>query len=160
MNGALVKFKPSVGLYSNSSPDLVRHHIDELTYGHADLTIASWWGPGTNQERGRLSLLMDELYNAGSDIKISVYHEQERDKRPQPAELRADLDYLKKWFAWHPAWGHVDGRPVIFAFNEEGCDVPERWMAASQGEWFVVLKLFPGYENCKVQPDNWVRFKG
>lgn len=100
--------------------------------------------------------MLDELTAAGSNVKLSFYHEDERDQRPTPAQIKADMDYLKKWYAWHPAFAHVDDRPVIFVFNRSGCEIAERWMAASNNEWYVVLKLFPGFEDCAVQPDHWV----
>jgi hypothetical protein len=72
--------------------------------------------------------------------------------------LKSDLDYLKKWFAWHPAFAHKAGKPVIFVYNEAGCSIAQRWMEANQGEWYVVLKLFPGYQDCQVQPDSWHQY--
>ena len=74
------------------------------------------------------------------------------------AEIRADLTYLKKWFAWHEAYGHIDGRPIVFVYNEAGCEVANRWNSASLGEWYVVLKLFPGHMDCPVQPDHWHQY--
>jgi len=43
-------------------------------------------------------------------------------------------------------------------WNAGGCDIADRWMAASNGEWYVVLKIFPGFEGCTTQPDNWVSY--
>lgn len=151
-----MRFIPDLGLYSNSDPSIIQAHIDAFEYAWVDLIICSWWGPETNQDRGRITMIMDEIVDAGSNIKLSFYHEGEREDLPSPQQIKSDLDYLKKWFAWHPACAHVNNRPVIFVFNEDGCDVPERWMAASQNEWYVVLKLFPGFEDCVVQPDHWV----
>lgn len=156
MNGQLAKFVPDLGLYSSSDPDIFADHIDSFEYAYVDLAIASWWGPETNQDRGRITMMMEEILSSNSGVKITVYHEQEREDRPSSTEIKADLDYLKKWFAWHPTWAHIDNRPVIFVYNSDGCDVAQRWMAASGGEWYVVLKLFPQFENCAVQPDHWV----
>jgi hypothetical protein len=101
-------------------------------------------------------MMMDAIVAAGSNVKLSFYHETEREKRPSASRIKADLDYLKEWYAWHPACAHVDDRPVIFVFNSDGCEVAERWMLASSNEWYVVLKLFPGHRKCAVQPDHWV----
>jgi hypothetical protein len=73
-------------------------------------------------------------------------------------KLQDDLNYLMKWFAWHPAWAHMEGRPVIFVYNERDCDVVERWMSASAGKWYVVIKLFKGFRECSVQPDHWHQY--
>lgn len=100
--------------------------------------------------------MMDEIVDMDSTVKLSFYHEDERENRPSSQKIKSDLDYLKKWFAWHPSYAHVDNRPIIFVYNSQGCDVAERWMAASNNEWYVVLKLFPGFKDCSVQPDHWV----
>lgn len=73
-------------------------------------------------------------------------------------ELRADLEYLKKWFVWHPTWAIVNGKPLIYIWNESDCEVVQRWMEASNGEWYVIPKLFSNYEDCAVQPDSWHQY--
>jgi hypothetical protein len=89
---------------------------------------------------------------------VCFLSEDEMKHDPSVAELRADLDYLKKWFAWHPAWAHIDGKPVIFIWNESDCEVVKRWMEASDDEWYVVTKLFGNYWNCAKQPDHWHQY--
>jgi hypothetical protein len=65
--------------------------------------------------------------------------------------IEEDLDYLKKWFAWHPAWAHIDQRPVIFVYTVGGCEVADRWMQARGSEWYVVLKVFEGFKDYQAQ---------
>ncbi len=156
VNSKPVKFEPTLGLYSSSNPQIARTHIDAMDYAHIDLSIASWWGPETNLDRARMTMFMDESIQMNSTLKWSVYHEQERVLQPSADDLRDDLEYLKKWFTWHPAWARVDGRPVIFVYNEPGCDVAKRWADASNGSWYVVLKLFGSFLECPHQPDDWV----
>lgn len=158
VNGHQAHYNADLGMYSSSDPEVAAHHIDAMDYGNIELSIASWWGPDQHLDRARITMLMDETIAAQSPLKWSVYHEDERDNRPSAQELREDLDYLKKWYAWHEAWAHMDGKPVIFVYNEAGCDVAQRWADASNGEWFVVLKLFSGFEGCPVQPDSWHQY--
>jgi hypothetical protein len=158
VNDQLVKFQPMLGYYSSSDPSVAEAHIDMLEYAYVDLSIASWWGPGENLDKARISLMMDETVALNSTIKWTVYHEDEYHSDNTPAEIKKDLDYLRDWFAWHPAWAHIDRRPVIFVYNDAGCDVANRWMAASQGEWYVVLKLFRGFLDCPTQPDSWHQY--
>lgn len=158
VNGARARFQPDLEWYSSSDPAVIESHVDQLEYAHVDLSIASWWGPGSRLDRSRLSLLMDASIALQSNIKWSVYHEDERNNDGSLVDLKGDLDYLKHWFAWHPAWAHINGRPLIFVYNEYGCEVAERWMAASAGDWYVVLKVFPGYKECSVQPDSWHQY--
>jgi hypothetical protein len=156
VNGKQAKFQPDLGFYSSSDPRVAEAHIDAFEYAHVDLSIASWWGPESNLDRARLTMLMDETIAMQSQVKWTIYYEDERDLRPSASVLKEDLDYLKKWFAWHPAWAHKNGRPVVFVYNEGGCEVVDRWMDGANGEWYVVLKLFAGFKECRTQPDHWV----
>eukprot|EP00934_Nitzschia_sp_Nitz4_P002631 Nitzschia sp. Nitz4//scaffold89_size161592//126958//128656//NITZ4_002394-RA/size161592-snap-gene-0.180-mRNA-1//-1//CDS//3329559664//2621//frame0 len=158
VNGAYAHYESDLGFYTSSDPAVVEAHIDSLDYANIDLSVASWWGPDTNLDRARIMLLMDTTLEMKSSVKWTVYHEDERDEQPTVSALREDLDYLKKWFAWHPSWAHMDGKPVIFVYNSDGCDVATRWMEASQGEWYVVLKIMPGFRSCTVQPDGWHQY--
>jgi hypothetical protein len=103
--------------------------------------------------------LLDETATQGSSIKWTVYYEDEDDFDKTVDQLVTDLDYLKKWFAWHESWAHKDGKPVIFVWNESECEVADRWAkAAMKAGWYVVLKLFGGYDKCKTQPDSWHQY--
>ncbi len=128
--------------------------IDALDSAYVDFNFASWWGPDTSLDKVRLTLLMDETIAMESRLKWTVYPEDALHEDLSTQRIKEDLDYLKKWFAWHPAWAHIDQRPVIFVYNEGGCEVADRWMEANGGEWHVVLKLFRGFKNCKSQPDR------
>jgi hypothetical protein len=116
VNGKQAKFEPDLGFYSSSDPLVAKAHIDAFEYAHVDLSIASWWGPESNLDRARLTMLMDETIAMESQVKWTVYYEDERDLRPMESVLKKDLDYLKKWFAWHPAWAHKNGLPVVFVW--------------------------------------------
>jgi hypothetical protein len=151
VNGKPVKFKPQLGLvYNSGNPTVAKAHIDALDYAYVNLSIASWWGPDTNTslDKACITLLMDETIAMESRLKWTVDHEDERHENRSPQWIKEDLDYLKKWFAWHPAWAHIDQRPVIFVYNEVGCEVADCWMQASGGEWYVVVKLFKGFIDC------------
>jgi len=156
VNGTIVRFVPDLGLYSSSDPAVIAFHIDALEYARTDLIICSWFGPDSNLDRGRITMLMDAMIASGSKMRLAIYYERERDQRPSSTSIKKDLDYLKAWFAWHPAFAHMNNRPVIFVYNRDDCNVAKRWMEASNKEWYVVPKLFPGYRNCTVQPDHWV----
>jgi hypothetical protein len=63
-------------------------------------------------DKARITQLMDETVAQGSSIKWTVYHEDERNRDASVDELVADLEYLEEWFAWHPAFAHIDGKPI------------------------------------------------
>jgi hypothetical protein len=158
VNGHYAHYNAALGMYSSSDPQVAKSHIDSMDYAYIDLSIASWWGQDTNLEKARLTMLMDQTVAMNSPLKWTVYHEDERNFNPTVEEIRTDLVYLKKWFAWHEAFAHKDGKPVIFVYNEAGCDVANRWVEASNGEWYVVLKLFSGFESCPSQPNSWHQY--
>ena len=43
---------------------------------------------------------LDKTIQAGSSVKWTIYYEDEHDDDPSVEEIRRDLAYLKKWFAW------------------------------------------------------------
>jgi hypothetical protein len=160
VNGKEAHFVPDLGKYSSDDPRVIDEHLDALEYAYTDVAIASWWGPGTTK-LARISHLMDETSDQISQIKWTVYYEEEFTLNPSVDKLKDDLNYLKKWFAWHPTWAHIDGKPVVFVYNEAGCSVVDRWnqaASAADGDWYVVLKLFPGFKGCGNQPNSWHQY--
>lgn len=156
MNGVEVFYNPILGKYSSDDPAVVAAHVDALDYAHVNLGIASWFGRDVNLDRARVTSLLVE--SRGTNVKWTVYHEMEYLVDQTVAQIRDDLAYIKKWFAWHPSYGHIGGRPVIFVYNEDGYEVASRWMSASKGEWYVVHKLFEGYSAYPDQQNGWHQY--
>eukprot|EP00545_Synedropsis_sp_CCMP1620_P000405 CAMPEP_0119032184 /NCGR_PEP_ID=MMETSP1176-20130426/41921_1 /TAXON_ID=265551 /ORGANISM="Synedropsis recta cf, Strain CCMP1620" /LENGTH=553 /DNA_ID=CAMNT_0006988595 /DNA_START=200 /DNA_END=1861 /DNA_ORIENTATION=+ len=153
VNGSPTIYTPTLGKYSLEASTVYKAHLDALEYAHIDVAIASWFGPGTHSDRARLTNLLNE--SRGTSVKWTVYHEMERRGDPSVTELRDDLRYLQKWFAWHRNWVHIDGKPVIFVYNQGDCGVSERWIEAANDEWYVVLKHFRDDDKCVIQPNHW-----
>ena len=123
------------------------------------LPVIVGWGPSDRLDRARITQLLEETIVQGSRIKWTVYYEDEKKLDHTVDKLVADLNYLKKWFAWHESWAHKDSKPVIFIWNESDCSVADRWVdAANKAGWYVVLKLFRGFEDCKKQPNSWHQY--
>eukprot|EP00536_Pseudo-nitzschia_multiseries_P004760 jgi/Psemu1/302820/fgenesh1_kg.82_\ len=158
VNSKPVKFVPDLGKYSSDDSAVVEAHVDAMEYAYSDVAIASWWGPGTSQELSRITLLMDKTVEMKSSIKWTVYYEDEMFRNPSIDDIRSNLAYLKKWFVWHPAWAFIENKPVIFVYNEAGCAINERWMKAASDDWYVVLKVFPGWNKCAFQPDSYHQY--
>ena len=47
--------------------------------------------------------------------------------------------------AW-PVWAHKEDWYIILAYNEGGCVVANRWMDASNGEWFQDIPIHGQYK--------------
>mmetsp|Transcript_6378 Transcript_6378/g.9391 ORF Transcript_6378/g.9391 Transcript_6378/m.9391 type:complete len:565 (+) Transcript_6378:36-1730(+) len=156
VDGSHVFYNPKYGYYSSGDGDVQQKHVETLDYIHADVAIASWFGPDTHKDRARLTNLLAK--SKSTRTKWTVYHEQEFRDNQSVDDIRRDLDYLKKWFVWRDTWAYVEGKPVIFVYNEGDCDVVSRWVEASGGEWYVVLKIFHERDECLSQPDDWHQY--
>jgi hypothetical protein len=159
VNGSQVFFQPTLGYYSSDDTAVVDQHIDDLDHAKIEVAIASWWGPGAQNEQSRIPLLLDRTEALGSPLRWSFYYEDEGFGNPSIATIQSDLDYLLASYGDHPSLARIDGRPVIFVYNadDSSCEVADRWNAAVNG-WHVVLKVFSGYRSCANQPDGWHQY--
>jgi chitodextrinase len=160
VGGQHVKYRPALGYYNSSDAAVAQSHVRQLQYGGFQAAIASWWGAGTHSESTRLPLLLDTTASLGSSLKWSLYHEMEGSSNPSVASLQSDLSYLASKYASHASYARIGGKPVIFVYNanDSSCEVADRWKQAAAGNWYVVLKVFPGYANCANQPDSWHQY--
>jgi hypothetical protein len=153
-------FTPEGGLYDSGAAATLARHLDELRYAGVRVAISSWWGQGHRTDR-RLPTLLDATRAAGSPVRWAVYYEPEGQGDPSVAQLASDLAYLRERYAADPAYAHVSGRFVVFAYGDagDGCATAERWRQANAGIGaYVVLKVFPGYRDCPAQPDAWHQY--
>ncbi len=160
VDGIEVWYDVELGHYSSDDQAVVDQHIQDLDYANIDVAIASWWGVDKQKEASRIPMLLDRTLAAGSDLKWAVYYEKEGSSNPSVAELESDLAYVKARYTQHPAFARVDGKPVVFVYNagDTSCEVVDRWAQAANGEWYVVLKVFGGYQSCANQPDAWHQY--
>ncbi|CAJ1902192.1 unnamed protein product [Cylindrotheca closterium] len=150
VGGKRAKFAPDVGWYHSGDPTVVRKHIEQLEYGRIDLGVAAWFGIDTNNDIGRITQILELTEASNSPLKWALYYEM-FEKVRTVEEIRSDLEYIKKWYCWHPSYAHIAGKPVIFIYQSRGCDIIQNWVEASQGEWYLVPKIFIGYGGCDAQ---------
>jgi hypothetical protein len=150
------EYVPSAGHYNGDDPAVVDRQISDLQYAGLQAGIASWWGPGTREDR-RLALLMSEA--AKLNFSWAAYYEDEGFGDPSAATISSDLAYLKK-YSNTANWLHIAGKPVIFAYggSNDGCGMVDRWKQANTFGYYVVLKVFSGYRTCASQPDGWHQY--
>ena len=160
VDGVKVWYDIELGHYSSDDQAVVDRHIQDLDYANVDVAIASWWGVDRQKEASRIPLLLDRTVAAKSDLKWAIYYESEGFGNPSVAELESDLAYLKARYTQHPSFARIDGKPVVFVYNADdtSCDVTDRWAQATNGEWYVVLKVFGGFRDCAGQPDAWHQY--
>jgi glycosyl hydrolase family 99 len=159
VGGQQAHYKPRLGFYESSNVNVVEQHVRDLDYAHVDAGIFSWWGRGEHRENDRVPLLLSKTRELGSPLRWIAYYEKEGYGDPSVSEIRADLSYLNR-YAEQPEYGRVDGKPVVFVYGADDftCSVAERWDVATEGRWYVVLKVFSGYRDCQAQPDAWHQY--
>jgi hypothetical protein len=152
------RYEPSLGKYDSSKPRVLGTHVAQAQYAGLDAFIASYWGQGTPTAR-RLPLLLDAAVQQG--FHIAAYYEPESlPTPPSTSALGEDFDSLYQLTA-HPSWLRVAGKPVMFVYNigpEATCSAVRRLLAASEGRFYLNLKVFPGYRDCPEQPDSWHQY--
>jgi hypothetical protein len=162
LGGRRPRFHPSAGYYSSADPAVQRSEIDALVYAGLDAAISSWQEPGTSLDT-RLRGLLAETVRLGAPLKWAVYHEQEGTSNPTPDEIAGDLSYIRDHLAISPAYLRVGRQFVVFVYNadDRSCDVVRRWREANARlgrPAYLVLKIFPGYRACRLQPDAWHQY--
>lgn len=158
VNGTEVSALPVLDYYSSDDVAVIDAHIKALAHAKVEVAIASWWGVGTHYEQERIPKLLEQTRGLGSPLKWTFYYEKEGQGDPSISELQADLAYLRRAYVGSTS-AVIDGKPVIFVYNADDadCEVAERWRAAA-ADWYVVLKVFPGYRDCAAQPSSWHQY--
>jgi hypothetical protein len=152
------RYSPTLGKYDSSDPHVIAAHVAEARYAGLDAFISSYWGPDTPTAQ-RLPLLLDVAGRQG--FHIAAYYELESLSPPPSAfQLRQHFDSLHTMAA-HPAWLRVEGKPVLFVYNigrEASCQAVSRLLAASRSRFYLNVKVFEGYRECRDQPDSWHQY--
>jgi hypothetical protein len=162
IGGRRPRFHPSAGYYSSADAAMQRAEIHALVYARMDAAISSWQEPGTSLDT-RLRALLAETVQLRAPLKWAVYHEKEGTSNPTSDEIASDLSYIRDHLATSPAYLRVGYRFVVFVYNanDRSCDVVRRWRAANAllgNPAYLVLKVFPGYQSCRPQPDAWHQY--
>ena len=151
-------YTPTRGAYNSADPALIRQHIAAMQYGHIAAGILSWWGRGTPTDTRIPAIL---AATAGSSFRWAVYYETESLGDPSVAAIKTDLVYLRDRYSHDPSILRIDGRFVVFVYAEDsdGCGMADRWHEANAGiNAYIVLKVFPRYQECSNQPDGWHQY--
>jgi hypothetical protein len=163
-------YHPSLGFYSSTDETTVRSHIRSMKYGGIRAGIASWWGQG-HWTDAAIPTLLKAARDEGGDFRWALYYEREGNPttpgtNPTTTDITSDLTYIWNTIAQDDMYLRVNGRPVIFVYDDstttaEGCDMAQRWVDArnaAPGNFYLDLKVFPSYSACAAQPENWHQY--
>ena len=161
---------PSNACYYDSDDNATIDEQLQLAHkAHVEAFISTWWGQGHHTD-AHLKKVMTRANNSQSPyeaLRFAIYHEQEGQGDPTVTELANDLTYLQSEFFGRPNYLHVDGKPVVFVFNNQdldqakGQDTNNRWADAQTQagiDVYVVLKVYPGFRDTTNQPESWHQY--
>ncbi len=155
------KYSPSLGFYDSGSPATIQAHVRSMLYAKFQATIASWWGQSQKSEQTRVPALLTNAAGVDPRFRVTLYYEREGSGNPTESEIRGDLEYIRSKYGGKPSFLRVNGRPVLFVYNADDttCSVVDRWKAANNTtNFYLVLKVFSGWESCASQPDGWHQY--
>lgn len=100
--------------YVSRDRGVMGRHIEQAQRSGIDAFIVAWYGPtgASNQTEPNLAALLEEA--AARGFKIAVLFETDSPFLSGVDDVSAALRHLLAVHAAHPAYLHVDGRPVIF----------------------------------------------
>ncbi len=154
--GSGTNYEPVMGRYDSLDPAVIQAHIYMMRYANIRAGIVSWWGKGKPYS-DRFEVLLDAAVETG--FRWCPYYEEEGYAAPSVEAIRADLDAFTGLTA-RPEWLKMNGKPVLFVYADPGdnASMVSRWVAANAGQFYLVLKVFPGFEKVNPRPDDWHQY--
>lgn len=114
--------------YVSRDRSVMGRHIDQAKSAGIDAFVVAWYGPdgASNQTEANLTALLDEA--AARGFKIAALFETDSPFLGSIDATTGALHHLLGVHANHPAYLHVDGRPVVF-FWRPGIYSVDAWAA-------------------------------
>lgn len=160
-NDPFSHYAPSAGYYSTDDAALLHQQVLAMRYAKMNVAISNWTGQRQVDEDTRFPMQLAAA--RGTGLSWSLYYGKEGRGRPSVAEIVSDLRYIKTRYATSPQYLKINQRPVIFVWGNGGetCDLNNRWHQANAevgNSFYVILKVFPGFRDCRYQPDSWHQY--
>jgi hypothetical protein len=161
------EFDPASELYSSRDFEVFKWQVSKLAEARQEVAIASWWGPGTKEDNALQAIVnnyMSRTDNPYPNLRWCIYYEAEGYDDESVDILATNLEYIKSTLASSPYYLRIDDTPVLFVYagpNDTPGTMPQRWRQANDRlgrSFYVVLKVFPGFEADANQPDSWHQY--
>lgn len=148
------RYMPVMGEYDSTIATVITAHIQQMKYAQIEAGLWSWWGVGSPTDlrfRQALNIALERGF------KWAILYELDQDGREPSFNLRQRIDYLRPTYFNHPAYLHVNGKPVVFVYNPGSsvlgagkwarirkdenlyvalADYPQWWTGAPVDAWF------------------------
>ena len=107
---------PAYGAYDSHDPAVVERQVVAARAAGITGFIASWWGPGSFEDRG-MPLLLAAAAKHG--LTVSAYYEKiaGEDAASRIKSAVDDIDYLLARYGGEKAWLRAGGKPVLFVYG-------------------------------------------
>lgn len=157
------KYSPSLGQYTSDNVDTMSKHINAMQYAGLNAAVYSWWGDSHANSDGFYSFLgVADAYQ----FNVIPYYEKEYGTTatdPSEATITNDLDSLGDQANEIGSFATIGTKPIIIVYNsgDTGCSDVTKWKnaeAASNYDFYVNMKVFPGFDTCADQPDAWHQY--
>ena len=118
-------------------------HIDQAKSAGIDALVVNWWGPqGDNQTETNLRIMLDEAAARGFRIAVDV--DLNSPYLRSAGAIQAAMSTLLNSHAQHGAYLKVDGKPVVFFYNQDA--------RLSTGGWSAIRSAVdPGRNSLWIQ---------
>jgi hypothetical protein len=156
-------FNPSQELYSSRNDAILYWQLSKMREAKQEVAISSWWGQNHKTDIAFRKIVTDVMNRADNpypNLRWTVYYENEGFGDPSQSQLVSDLNYIAANYVNQPGFFKINNRPVIFVYGNgaDTCPMAQRWVAArnqANGNFYLVLKVYPGFGSCTSQPDSW-----
>jgi hypothetical protein len=107
---------PAYGAYDSHDPAVIDRQAEVARAAGITGFIASWWGPGSFEDRG-MPLLVAAV--GKHKLSISAYYEKiaGEDTASRIKAAVGDIDYLLTHYSNDKAWLRAGGKPVLFVYG-------------------------------------------
>jgi hypothetical protein len=178
------RYTPSLGAYYDQNDQAVlTRHAEWAAHARLDALIPTWrgrpdgvgisyatfmgggavgpdsvnWSPYTD---GKIVVLMNAALQHG--FKVAMLYEIEGYATPTQAQIEAEFAWLAANRFTHPAYLHVDDRPVVFVYTGEDKSntLCAKYSAATAGftTAYIAMQTVNDPSGATPQPDAWFTF--
>ena len=159
-------FDPYNRLYSSKDPTIIKKHLTLMKKAGIDFVISSWWGQNHYSDQA-LDIIFSQVLqtneNPNKDIKFCLYYEKDGFSDIPKSEIIRDINYIINKYSNSTYYFKINRKPVIFVYNARSGrskDTPmqnaQKWKEIKdETDIFLVLKIFPGYEDVSYYADSW-----
>ncbi|MGB7600913.1 MAG: glycoside hydrolase family 99-like domain-containing protein [Candidatus Sulfotelmatobacter sp.] len=121
---------PAVGPYDSHDPSTVAHQVEMAKVAGITGFIASWWGPGSFEDRG-IPLLIAAAARRGLVVSAILEEIPGDDHVRKMQSAVQEIDYLLARYAGESAWLRAGGKPVIYVYGRAlHALLPDEWREA------------------------------